>query len=554
MRGSDIYRMRELINKIGARKVIIGIIIFQVGFMILLGAVYKRGMFLDEYYSFGLANSYYNPFFYLSNNWLSNWHSADFFKDYLNVTPDNRFAYGSVIFNQSQDVHPPIYYLILHTLCSIFTGSHSKWIGISINIVFFIIAQMILYKIMKKLTNYVVATVACAIFGFSLGAANMVLFIRMYMLFTTEVLLYLYLHMKLLERIDGSTNEKNDVKNQIYIYGSLFLTIYIGALTHYYFIVYAFFISAVFFLIVILKKLYKKALIYAGSIFAGLILAALSFPHMKSHILSGDRGTQAIGNAFNVRNWFIRIVEYSKVVIRQQLGHFAFYFIAVFIVYLLIRYFNNKKNNGENSTKPLFRTDVAKYMMIIMFVASVCFCGVASIVSPFVEGRYVYASYPVLAMIAITFIYRIMDFSKSTKIVAFSLLILYFIGNWTFNEGIQFAYPWYDIVNKIISEKENDRLIYITDGSYEAVAEVGDFANYKEVYPVKIEDIDQVPDVLTEKYGEIPDFIYVYCDIDNESWETKEIFMENTGYTNWEWLYFHDGYNYTYGSLYRFYK
>lgn len=546
--------MREIVKKIGLRKVIIGIIIIQACFMILLSAFYKKGMFLDEYYSYGLANSYYNPFFYLNNNWLSNWHSAESFRDYLAVTPNHRFAYDSVIFNQSQDVHPPVYYLILHTLCSLFPGSYSKWIGLSINIVLFVATQIILYKIMNKITNYVVAITSCFIFGFSLGAANMVLFIRMYMLFTTEILLYLYLHMKLLEIMGETVAEKSNVKNQICIYISLFLTIYIGALTHYYFIVYAFFISAVFFLIVILRKVYKMALIYAGSLFSGLILAALSFPHMKSHILSGDRGTQAIGNAFNVRNWFIRIVEYSKVVIRQQLGHFAFYFIAVFIIYLLIRYFKNKKNNGENATKPLFRTDVAKYMMIIMFVASVCFCGVASIVSPFVEGRYVYASYPVLAMIAVTFIYRIMDFSKSTKTIAVSLLILYFIGNWAFNEGIQFAYPWYDIVNKIISEKEDDRLIYITDGSYEAVAEVGDFVNYKEVYPVKIEDIDQVPAVLTEKYGEIPGFIYVYCDIDNESWETKEIFMEKTGYTNWEWLYFHDGYNYTYGSMYRFYN
>ena len=80
----------------------------------------------DEIWSYGLANSYYNPFLHNSGTWDNNkdnrylqnfntWITGDTFHNYLTVQENERFTYDSVWYNQSADVHPPFYYALLHT-------------------------------------------------------------------------------------------------------------------------------------------------------------------------------------------------------------------------------------------------------------------------------------------------------------------------------------------------------------------------------------------------------------------------------------------------------
>lgn len=40
----------------------------------------------------------------------------------IRVLPGQRFQYGTVTRMQTYDVHPPFYYLLLHTVCSLFPG------------------------------------------------------------------------------------------------------------------------------------------------------------------------------------------------------------------------------------------------------------------------------------------------------------------------------------------------------------------------------------------------------------------------------------------------
>ena len=47
----------------------------------------------------------------------------------------HRFDYASVYYNQTQDVHPPLFYFLLHTVCSLFPGSFTKWTGLGMNFV-----------------------------------------------------------------------------------------------------------------------------------------------------------------------------------------------------------------------------------------------------------------------------------------------------------------------------------------------------------------------------------------------------------------------------------
>lgn len=73
----------------------------------------KSGYFLDEIYSYGLSNSYEAPFLRLSvmgGTITDKTITSEAALDCLAVDPDgsDAFAYGSVLYNQSQDVHPPL--------------------------------------------------------------------------------------------------------------------------------------------------------------------------------------------------------------------------------------------------------------------------------------------------------------------------------------------------------------------------------------------------------------------------------------------------------------
>lgn len=206
----------------------------------------KIGYHIDEIFTYELSNSTSgnNDILGTINHdekFGRDWFSGDEIRSYLVVDDGERFRYSSVLANQEADVHPPLYYLIFHTVCSFFPGVFSKWFGLSINIIFFIVIDILLYFLAKKLSNNGnVAILSVAIYGFSVGAINTVTFIRMYALLTLWVVLFVYLHLPLQNL---SHIEKWHVKAKIPIkfWIPLAIVTILGTLTQYYFLIFAFF-------------------------------------------------------------------------------------------------------------------------------------------------------------------------------------------------------------------------------------------------------------------------------------------------------------------------
>ena len=120
------------------------ILLLQIVCMIYFGNA-KQGYFVDELWSYGLANSYYHPHVYSDDALEERWVSGEYFRDYLEVLPEQRFRYGSVVYNQTQDYHPPLFYMVLHTISSLFPNTFSKWYGIIPNIVYFAVSMYLLF-------------------------------------------------------------------------------------------------------------------------------------------------------------------------------------------------------------------------------------------------------------------------------------------------------------------------------------------------------------------------------------------------------------------------
>ncbi len=153
----------------------------------------------DEMFSYSLSNGYYTPFLRWNSDWWNTWHPISYLTDQLTINESEGFQYGSVVYNQSNDVHPPFFYMVLHTICSFFPGIFSKWIGLGLNIVLYMLSVILVYWIACVITNndFYCSLITCLLYAVCAGTITNAIYIRMYMLCTVIVLTDLFMHFTL---------------------------------------------------------------------------------------------------------------------------------------------------------------------------------------------------------------------------------------------------------------------------------------------------------------------------------------------------------------------
>lgn len=81
------------------------------------------------------------------------WISGKAFSDYL-TAKGHAHEYLNVYENQIADVHPPLYYLFMHAVCSAFQNPpFTKWTGIGLNLFFFSLTQFGLLLLSARLLS-----------------------------------------------------------------------------------------------------------------------------------------------------------------------------------------------------------------------------------------------------------------------------------------------------------------------------------------------------------------------------------------------------------------
>ena len=219
------------------KKIVIGVmflVLLILQFLVLLyfGAR-KSGFHEDEFYSYYSTNKTAG----LSVNDRT-WLPRDSYRNDFVVLEGEEFRYDVVKMMQSWDVHPPLYYYILHTVCSLFPGVFSKWLGISVNLIafvpcFLLLAYLVYNSVVtgggeeEKRKGILLSFLTCLAWGFSAAVVSGVMFIRMYQWLTLFVLLCACLHIRAIR--------KNDYGFRFLI--PLGITVFLGFLTQYYYII-----------------------------------------------------------------------------------------------------------------------------------------------------------------------------------------------------------------------------------------------------------------------------------------------------------------------------
>lgn len=254
-----------------------GIVRFSYGFF-----VEKQGTHSDEEWSFGLANSYYEPYIYSSDdvNYLKNnnqWLSGNVLKDYLTVQKSERFSFDSVFYNMSCDTHPPLYFIILHFLSSFFTNQYLPVLALLINLFCYIIIIIYLYRLLHLMSKSHFLGIICAFFyTFTVGSLSMAIYMRMYQMLAMFALMLIYYNAVLYY---------STTKNIQLIYLKLSIISCLGALTHHFFLPFAFIITAVMCLYYIFIKKWSISLKYAICMLLGICISIAIFPATLDHML-----------------------------------------------------------------------------------------------------------------------------------------------------------------------------------------------------------------------------------------------------------------------------
>ena len=391
----------------------------------------KEDLDLDEMYTYGLANSS----FQLNVEDYKNYTGNELLLDYAAVKNGNEFDIKNVIFNQSMDTHPPIYYMMVNFISSIHKNHFSIWHGLIINVIFLIVLffemrQLFMFVIDDELSSTIFSITAL----FSYGFINCFVFTRMYVLLSAVSMAFIILIQKKLIEIKDNNLKFSD--NLFLIL--FFINCIVGILTQYHFVLIAGFFSIYFLINLYLNKNYKLLIKTIICGLSSIILSILLYPSMVKHIFSNSGSLHSITN--EQKKDTITILSDMALTIKRaffsdSLIVYIIILILLIIISILIYHFRNKKikyNNIENKqqlktnnqTKPNYN------LFFVLFICVIFYYLIISFTTKLTFARYFYNIYPLIAIVIITPIYMMLkNINNKLKYISIIIFILICFGS-----------------------------------------------------------------------------------------------------------------------------
>lgn len=365
--------------------IILGILIMlHVCFAIYLG-IQKFDYHVDEYFTFGLAN---NTMTGVNIEDGKVYQGFDLFNDYLSVKENERFDYKGVWENQAKDVHPPFYYVIIHTICSLFPGQCSKWFGIAPNIIFMILADILLFKLTQcLLKNNGIALITVVATGVTMLNMNMVIYIRMYVMVVVPAIGIALVFAKYFNK---------DKDRKFYIGCYLFAVC--GTMMQYYYLIYLFFLCFFMGLHLLFQKKWKEIIKFILIFAVAGISCLIIFPAMLQQIFgNGYRGKEAFALAKTFENYGQYLKEYFRILNDNIFGGCLQYLILVFVLLsigILI------KKGGKYCLRGIAR------MPVLLFATGIFYVCVIAKVAPYRTERYAMPVGWIFVLFTVWYLYK----------------------------------------------------------------------------------------------------------------------------------------------------
>lgn len=450
------------------------------------------------------------------------WKTKEQAKEYMTVSSDEIFNYWSVYYNQARDVHPPLFYMLVHLVSSICLNNFTKYIIFSINLIFYIASCFVLKKILKLFNKEELSWITVLLYGLSMGMISIVMFQRMYMMLTFFAMVYLYLNINIFKNsfeIDKKTKRK------------LTITVILGFLTQYYFCIYAALVAIISAICMIKNKKWDSLKRYVWCHVKAAIIGLILFPASIYHIFFSYRG--AAGGVAE-GSYLSRLQEYLKLIfygfsIPEILGYITLgIIIAMFIRRIIIAK----------------RKDIATLICLPIFL----FVLVIAKIEPFINIRYISIVFPIIIIAVelgvVSSVKELIKTIKNNKIPQFiiknaSLIILVVIALVSSGYGLlksnpEFLYTDYSKRIEIAEQYSNLKFVYIGQSPFNQLQDMEEFLRYDNSIIINTWQLDRLKEI--DGLDDNTEFILnIKCWVSDFD-KTLKTVLENTGAKDYELL------------------
>lgn len=470
----------------------------------------KEGFFVDEPWSYGLANSLYFPQLFGGNGLNNAWLTPEFMKSYVTVDPGEQFRFDSVVYNLAHDAHPPLYFMVLHLVCSFFPGQFSKWFGIVPNMAFYAISALLMYRLVAKLAKSKLAALgAVTWWGFCPGIISLVIFIRMYMMASMLVLLLANVHYDILAA--------RDVRPCKFV--ELVIASFLCFMCHYYLFILGFFIAAVTCIALLIQRRWKTFVVYGLLMVGSVLLAFAVFPAAIANLFGNgysESGTsqQAFSQFGGHFVAFYRVVAYDLFTGRSWLQTI----VAAAVVLGFIANLMQGRKDGRRAGSLVFA--YAMGAAVILF-----FCA-AVVVSPYQSSRYVSFIYSMVIALSCWALHGLLSamFRSGERVrlafgaVATAALVALYV--FSYPNTVRYVYAGEANNIKAIEAEDSPQVLYLSGDPYRIIGKVSEVMETSGVWIASptAESIDNAVNQIDPKASSF----VVYLDEQGLAGTTKE--------------------------------
>lgn len=320
------------------------------------------------------------------------WITSGQFRDYVTVDGSDAFDYLSVYFNVKDDNHPPVHFMLLHTMSSLFPGTLSPWLGCTINLICVGITLWLLLRLGRQLSEILgmeeqgrlLGILAVLLYGLSTGALASVLLIRMYCLLSCLCVALLSMHVEKWKEHGFDRSNK----------GLIAITV-LGFLTQYFFLFYCILLAAVTAAGLLCSKRMRELWIYIRSMTLAAVIGLALFPFAIADVFSSGRGVEALDNlASGFAGYGARLLAFARILADRTVGDLLLGAGCVTAVVLAVVLWYRRHKGQELSMSREVRG-----ILCMLIIPVVGYYLLASRMSPYLVDRYVMPMFPMIALL-----------------------------------------------------------------------------------------------------------------------------------------------------------
>lgn len=448
----------------------------------------------------------------ISKNETPIWKEREEAQKYLSIQKEDILNYPMVYYNQARDVHPPLFYFLVHTISIFFYNNFSKYIIFIINLAFMIATCFVIKKIMEIINRSHLTFSAIILYGLSMGAISTVMFQRMYMMLTFFVLSFILINLKII---------RNEYKINKKMWLQLGTITILGFLTQYYFCIIAAIVAIIIFINILKNKDKNQIQKYIFNYIKIALIGVILFPASIYHIFFSYRGMGSLGEKINYSE---KILQYIKSL------EFAFSIPAIIMILSILTlaiiaiYKISKKENKHISEILMLTVPEILFTLIIAKIAPA--------LSYPTTIRYILCILPMFT-IAFLLLCDMIIKNKKCSTVILSLLAIFISLHGLLTNKPAFLYKGYDNYLQIAEQNKNDYFVFVGESVFNHIQSMPEFATYKASLILNENELNYLEN--NEELCNSNEFILsIKTYLGNEQLLTQV--LEKTGYTQYEML------------------